>query len=619
MLLTKKTILIIVGIMVPFILIIYFAMDNLILSGFYSLENKATENNLLRAERAIEARLQSLDRLAEDWSNWDDTYYYALNEEPAYIDNNMMDETFSSIRLNLMMIFSNEARLLFAKAYDFNNLLEVPIPGELQTGMLMDQFSGVLEGKTLSGIIITPEFPMLIVLKPIYDNYGQGPATGVLATGIFMDETMINNLSQTTDLFLTVHKIHDTNSPADVAAAVDQLNLSQTSYVQPLKDNRIGGYGLLMDIYGNPSLVLKVDLPRDITSQGRTVIAYINSVLLVLSIVFIISFIIILKKLIISRIITLDHAVQEISRTGDKTRRISNPGQDELSSLSSNINTMLASLERADHEVQALYQQEKKHREDLEAEANARSQFINVLAHELRTPLTPMLVSVEMVREMLKSKPDSVQYKLINTALSSVHALRTRLEELLELARFSRGAIKLNKRLVNTSEFLDASISRFKPAFLQKNQHLQIEIPDGLPKINADTSRLEQVLINLLSNAGKYSPADSIITIRATADSANLLIDVKDEGVGVPAEEQGKLFTPYHRAQQDRQSYPGIGLGLAVSSQIIQAHGGKIWVESERGIGSSFKFTLPLLPDTSYNENSQKNKPDTDTTNNDHS
>jgi signal transduction histidine kinase len=105
---------------------------------------------------------------------------------------------------------------------------------------------------------------------------------------------------------------------------------------------------------------------------------------------------------------------------------------------------------------------------------------------------------------------------------------------------------------------------------------------------------LEQVLENLTSNAIKYSPINTRITLRARKADSDLIIEVQDEGMGVSAEEQKQIFNPYHRVQQDTQKYPGIGLGLAVSRQIVEAHGGKIWVESQLGQGSIFIVKLPL-------------------------
>ncbi len=150
-----------------------------------------------------------------------------------------------------------------------------------------------------------------------------------------------------------------------------------------------------------------------------------------------------------------------------------------------------------------------------------------------------------------------------------------------------------------TSPFLERTALNYLPVIEQKHQHLEMVIPPVLPQVDADPSRLEQVLLNLLSNASKYSPENTVITYKASIKDYCLLVEVKDQGIGISTEDQKCLFMPYHRAEQDRQSFPGIGLGLAVAKQIIEAHRGKIWVESERGKGCTFRFTLPVNTDAS--------------------
>jgi signal transduction histidine kinase len=105
---------------------------------------------------------------------------------------------------------------------------------------------------------------------------------------------------------------------------------------------------------------------------------------------------------------------------------------------------------------------------------------------------------------------------------------------------------------------------------------------------------LEQVLSNLLSNACKFSPDEGRIGLKVEIQGEELLVEVSDDGIGISEEEQSRLFQPYHRVEQDRQKFPGIGLGLAVAKQIVEAHGGKIWLVSEPGKGSIFSFTIPL-------------------------
>jgi PAS domain S-box-containing protein len=258
----------------------------------------------------------------------------------------------------------------------------------------------------------------------------------------------------------------------------------------------------------------------------------------------------------------------------------------------------------AEKELDRLFQKEKTLRQDLEEEARTRSQFISVLAHELRNPLTPVLASLEMLRDSLVSEPNRLQYKLTKNALDGAETLRKRLEELLDLARFSRGVFTLKPVIIDTGEFLNTVALRYSPTIDKKQQRLVISLPATLPHIEADPSRLEQVIVNLLSNASKYSPVNSEITLQASEVPQGVLVEIKDQGIGIPADEVEKLFVPYHRVDQNRKGPPGIGLGLSVCKHIIEAHKGRIWIESEVGKGSNFKFILPLHQNGSGQNNS---------------
>ncbi|MBN1189341.1 MAG: PAS domain S-box protein [Dehalococcoidales bacterium] len=248
---------------------------------------------------------------------------------------------------------------------------------------------------------------------------------------------------------------------------------------------------------------------------------------------------------------------------------------------------------RMEQAVMTLYENEKKQREELQEEARARGLFIDVLAHELRTPLTPILASTSMLRAILEKGHEKTLKRISENIHVSAQALASRLEELLEVARYSRGTFKLRKEKVNVYRFIRGVISRFEPTLEAKNQRLMLDIPDRLPEIEIDDSRIEQVLINLLSNASKFAPGTDI-TMEITAETKRLIFNITDKGIGISAEEKVKIFQPYHRVEQDRQKFPGIGLGLAVCKQIVEAHGGKIWVKSEPGKGSTFSFSLPL-------------------------
>jgi PAS domain S-box-containing protein len=248
---------------------------------------------------------------------------------------------------------------------------------------------------------------------------------------------------------------------------------------------------------------------------------------------------------------------------------------------------------RLEERIIDLYQQEKKQRQELQEEAIARGMFIDVLAHELRTPLTPIMASAGMLNELLTDK-NCIQGKLVQNLYSGAQVLTGRLEELLELASYSRGTFKLRKMPVDMLRYFEQVIERFKPSLDQCGQIFSVEIASELPEAEIDQSRLEQVIVNLLSNASKFSPAGGRVTFRAKTQDENLRVEVQDEGIGISTEEAGRIFQPYHRVEQDRLKFPGLGLGLAVAKQIVEAHGGKIWVASELNRGSTFCFTIPL-------------------------
>jgi len=249
---------------------------------------------------------------------------------------------------------------------------------------------------------------------------------------------------------------------------------------------------------------------------------------------------------------------------------------------------------RADRNLHTAYVEEKLLRQELQEEAQARGMFIDILAHELRTPLTPVAVCSAMLQETLGFADAALQKRLIQTLFKGTQSLTQRLEELLELGKLSRGTFTLRQQMVDITGLVTKTAALFKPLVEQQARQLILEIQDNLPEIEADPARLEQVLSTLLSNALKYSPKNTTITLKAGKMERYVVIEVVDEGTGLTPDEQKKLFDPYHRVMQDTQKYSGIGLGLAISKQIVEAHGGSIRVESHSDHNTCFRVEIPL-------------------------
>ncbi len=238
-----------------------------------------------------------------------------------------------------------------------------------------------------------------------------------------------------------------------------------------------------------------------------------------------------------------------------------------------------------------LYQQEKLHSEQLLEEARVKNLCIDVLAHELRNSMTSIVVSSDMLRDGREMRPD-IKDRLVININDGAKALTRRLDELLDLARYSKGTFVLNKQTVDGPKFLREVIARYKPNLDKRQQILTVIISSDLHSVNIDISRMEQVIVNLLSNASKYSAEKTEIVLKAGPRGPGLFLEVVDHGIGISSEDQAKIFQPYYRACKN-QEIQGVGLGMAVSHQIIQAHGGSISVASQPGEGSTFSVLIP--------------------------
>jgi len=250
-------------------------------------------------------------------------------------------------------------------------------------------------------------------------------------------------------------------------------------------------------------------------------------------------------------------------------------------------------LQRMEAKLLSLYENEKAQRQELEEEARARGMFIQILAHELRTPLTPILVSSDMLHDIAASRGDETQQKLIANLTSGAKILSYRLEELLDLGEYTTGAFKLRPQSTDMGKFLEQVIPRLRASF-KRNQNLIVSISPDMPQMEIDRSGIERVMTGLIFVTARFCPDEGEIHFRAGTKNGEFRAEFEVEGMIITQEEKSRLFQPYHRAEQDRQRFPGIGLSLAVSKQIVEAHGGKMWLENETGQKNTFIFTLPI-------------------------
>ncbi|TET13721.1 MAG: HAMP domain-containing histidine kinase [Dehalococcoidia bacterium] len=252
---------------------------------------------------------------------------------------------------------------------------------------------------------------------------------------------------------------------------------------------------------------------------------------------------------------------------------------------------------KAQEKLERLYETEKRLREQLEEEMKKRAEFTRALAHELKTPLTPVVMSSQTLVSQLQEGPLLSLEPLMRLAANISRGaanLNSRIDELLDLARGEMGMLKLKTEPVDVLALLREVMDDVSTMASNKGQSVVSRLSHSLPSISADRTRLRQIVLNLLNNAFKFTPHGGRITLRAKEDDGNLTVEVKDTGAGISKEEQERLFEPYHRVEHDRERLSGLGLGLALCKTLVELHGGRIWVKSGVGKGSTFAFSLPL-------------------------
>ena len=268
---------------------------------------------------------------------------------------------------------------------------------------------------------------------------------------------------------------------------------------------------------------------------------------------------------------------------------------ERLAKANEGLQAEIAKYKKTSVKLQKRYELERSQRVKLEKERGERLQFINTLGHELKTPLTSIVASGGLLLEELKKgEAQSPRLRLLENIISATAKLQSRLNELLDMAKMETVGFILTFELIDIRPLLRNVVSEFKPVAREKGQSLNLDVPPSVPMVNGDREHLDQVLLNLISNAMKFSGEGTKIRVKLRQKGADLVVSIKDNGPGITEEEQMRIFTPYYRLEADRQRFPGLGLGLTVSKHLVEQHGGKIWVESELEKGSTFFFSLPV-------------------------
>ncbi|MBM4339634.1 MAG: cell wall metabolism sensor histidine kinase WalK [Deltaproteobacteria bacterium] len=324
-------------------------------------------------------------------------------------------------------------------------------------------------------------------------------------------------------------------------------------------------------------------------------------------------------RILLKPIEKLASATEKIAE-GDLSQAVEIHSRDEIGDLAGSFNQMTLQLKDSRNEMEKKVEERTRQLEENIAELNhartatlqmlenlqsakaelermnfelkeadeTRMKFVGMASHELKTPLTAIKANIDFI---LATKGEEVSDDLKSHFLTiqrNTNRIQETMDHLLDLSRIKSGQLPINKEPILLSEAVDGYVHNVKP--VDKALAIQVDIPENL-FVYADRNRLHDIFINLLSNAFKFTPEGGTVSVIARPKDHDILHEIRDTGIGIPQDKIKKVFEEFFQVEGGK--YGGTGLGLAIAKRVIEEHGGRIWVESWLGKGSTFYFTLP--------------------------
>jgi signal transduction histidine kinase len=240
-----------------------------------------------------------------------------------------------------------------------------------------------------------------------------------------------------------------------------------------------------------------------------------------------------------------------------------------------------------------LHQEQRRAREEAEAATRARELVLSVVAHDLRNPLASIAMDAEMARHLLSDEEHRVQRRTIERIERTAQRMHALIEDLLEVSRLERGTFAVHAAPVAPHTIFSDAEAMLQPLARARGVRLRFQGPGELPSLHADAGRIVQVLSNLVGNALRFTPAEGSAWVRWSRGEGELVVVVEDSGEGIPNDQLPHVFDPFWQGGSESQRR-GLGLGLAITRAIIEAHAGRIGIESAAGVGTTVRFTLPF-------------------------
>ncbi len=556
-----------VTIMVVFVSLVPLAMQVSLYPAVGDIENLEAKNAVLQVIRIIENDLEILGGTCEDWGKWDDTYLFVKGELESYPEENLINETFLDLRIDLMVFYDINGTILYGKGFDHSQRVALSIPEEL--AHIPADPGGVANGTEcdvppISGVIKTSRAPLLASIGPILRNDRTGPAAGYLLVGRYLDENETTRYASLSMVNLTTRRPGTGDVPG--------FTLSQVSYDAVPMTVRVSddGEALIVestidDIHGSPAFIACLNIERTVFRIAR------DSIILLVALVVLgggaigTAAVLFLDKRVLSRVSSLEKSVKEITERRDFTGRTALTGDDEIASLSRSIDNMLDTL---DKHIAA----ETAAKDDARL-ANAKLTLLShITQHDVLNQVTVVRGFADLIGESIPPGSADVEY----------------------LDRIKAAAKAIENQLAFMREYtLEAAPSSMEWIDV-RNLFLEVTMGMGLFGVKIEVlfeglliysdRLLAKIFSTLIDNSISHGERVDRITLSFYEAGDKGILVYEDNGIGIPPDQKERIF--------ERGVGRNLGLGLYHARGILSVYGIEIRESGEHGKGARFEILI---------------------------
>lgn len=522
---------------------------------YSQIETARVGERMDRVRNMYDYMASNLDFMNWDWASWDDMYEYVESRDQEFIDSNYVPGSFINNGVNIMLIVDLDGNMIFGRQFDFETGLEVPISNEL--------LSLVTECcmYNTSGTVILEDKVGLFSSRPILTSTDEGPERGSHIMVRIIDEACVEELSLLTQQNVTIGLV-DEPLTWDVVIEVKNEDTIEVS-------------SLLPDNHDQNVAQISFDYDRSLFQMGTDNMWMLLGYLLVFAIVFIGISHYLANVLVLSRLSKLNNKLQELSDQINTGQRLGDEGEDEIGSVSRNINRLLDRIEAAQiveaEQRESIEEIRRNHYLDL-------IDSVRKISHLLNNEMTKPLSSAKNVAYMLRQEDNTELADVLESSLSQGEKIVYELSSLTTMS-------EVRKTVTDLSEIIDAAIiSTPKP----NNITFEKRIDDEFLALMLDGAKMTRVFENIILNSVEAMPRGGTVTISSRDSDEGIIVEIKDSGEGLSDDDMENLFTPFYTSKQD-----AIGFGLVYAKQVVEAHGGTITIQSIKDEGTTVSVYLP--------------------------